>query len=755
MNHSPFLLASEFLCGNGIKTHLIDYCQVTTFSGVQRLFVAITDTSIIFIHRTFSRILVKGEIDYYHIRQIDHEIDNETDLKITLKPNTKKVSDIFIQSGNRYELSTLLQTAWRADRLSRTCRIQKIRIGGGKFSLKPFLHGATRKILPFSEYAEFSLYGYRWFLPSNFKESKGSWIIQSGVYENPSKVKITICFGNEIPIEELSLSEFENLPNLATQTLRTIQKEDPSTLVLSSTTFLKSMNLNEDPASWEGHQLILDTKMSMYCLTILRRKFIPPVFEKSKTFLFKIELSKSRAEELEITFSDILSIANICCNTFHSNETDIFWFPKIVQAKLDALCFVEDAYLFLENFLGMFPRCYRKARAVVKSLLAFLSKANVLQDEALLFSLENTQVDKIINSVNTLVTSAEGFDIEDDFNEIREAAKNHWQARCASYIAFCIQNILKGRLSIIDLCDASYQSITKQEFEELTIFLEFLLHLRPRDWNVPYSQGNFVEKFLKSSSDNVSDEWIFNEKVLSEFFACGYVASMIEPGDEWKYIEVLRLLLNSVTSVQLKSSVLWTIIGVTEVCHEEEDPKTLEYWLPIIPSLLDLLDLESPLYVHSIAALAASALLNLSFLNAEAKQKMISNGAPDILIGYLRYPNEDLEMRINILKLCQNLTKIDDHITLFNSLGLMSCLADILAKFATQRYPIQRRILTHTTAIIGQLAGHEATRDDLIHSLPALDILLFLFHDECLLFTNSNPELRNVVSFFHDIQFYI
>eukprot|EP00917_Polyrhabdina_sp_WS-2016_P015720 GHVP01034117.1.p1 GENE.GHVP01034117.1~~GHVP01034117.1.p1 ORF type:complete len:124 (-),score=11.72 GHVP01034117.1:59-430(-) len=123
MNHSPFLLASEFLCGNGIKTHLIDYCQVTTFSGVQRLFVAITDTSIIFIHRTFSRILVKGEIDYYHIRQIDHEIDNETDLTITLKPKTKKVSDIFLQSGNRYELSTLLQTAWRADRLSRTCRV--------------------------------------------------------------------------------------------------------------------------------------------------------------------------------------------------------------------------------------------------------------------------------------------------------------------------------------------------------------------------------------------------------------------------------------------------------------------------------------------------------------------------------------------------------------------------------------------------------------------------------------------------------
>lgn len=119
--------------------------------------------------------------------------------------------------------------------------------------------------------------------------------------------------------------------------------------------FFKRMNFNEDQCMWEGWQIHARTSDPYYkniVLIVLRRKFLPPFFDKYQNFHFMLFENCSR--EFYTLNPKALQILELAANSiFYSSQMNEKEYDLFIKSKIDSLLVDEESLYFYQNTLNL------------------------------------------------------------------------------------------------------------------------------------------------------------------------------------------------------------------------------------------------------------------------------------------------------------------------------------------------------------------------------------------------------------------
>jgi len=267
-------------------------------------------------------------------------------------------------------------------------------------------------------------------------------------------------------------------------------------------------------------------------------------------------------------------------------------YPEVIETKLDALLYDEEGFAFLKTRTRMEPKgkyeINKFAYVFLKGILKILADENVLanlslkeqverkvdqleqqstSDTVRAIDLEPMEVAEQMANLGERVPRTRGRTMDaasDDRQEQTNYASKHaWHMRVGRYFAFCVDGGLLGsRFTLNDIVQfLAHDQMTNEADRTLSSVVSFMLHLRPKDWKVPWE-----DKPLKRalSSANLID-YTFNDRVMQVLLELGYIRRVLEGGNakngKEDYAKLLTtLLLSDVSSVSLKASICRQIV---------------------------------------------------------------------------------------------------------------------------------------------------------------------------------------------------
>eukprot|EP00747_Dinoflagellata_sp_TGD_P098218 gnl/TRDRNA2_/TRDRNA2_167378_c0_seq2.p1 gnl/TRDRNA2_/TRDRNA2_167378_c0~~gnl/TRDRNA2_/TRDRNA2_167378_c0_seq2.p1 ORF type:complete len:939 (+),score=174.64 gnl/TRDRNA2_/TRDRNA2_167378_c0_seq2:112-2928(+) len=539
----------------------------------------------------------------------------------------------------------------------------------------------------------------------------------------PPGVRITVHVHDPVSIMELERMGQDDIRTLATEYKQALIENLDQFYVMVNSAYMKRMNRTNDIASTDGWEIFVRAKEYLIACILLRREYIPPLCDTSQDIAILLRCPAVPGityETCEVLIDECRFIADSVAPVPSGNEV----YREIIQAKLDALQFNEEAYRWLEGHLKLTPTHKRPAALkFVKSIVKILDGDGLLWDKDLIdqFGDEIPTLHAPLLVAQEMLSDASGL-IAGSCDSQMEAGerRNAWFARISRYLAYCLDGGLIGdRFTLSTVV----QSVGKGSYETdkmLKLVVEFLLHLRERgDWNRSFAGARLPLAQLLQDPEEFA-KYTFNERVMRVLLMENYIQN------EWRkrsnssgssYEKLLASLLTSeYVGIGLRTLICRQILEQTNVTSAGPEEKHIQVLVPALVNVMQGSNL-------SLTSCATAALVNLSCGKQSTKTLLMSEGCMKICIRQLKVKDDDLTLYT--LYLLVNLTKTPHHRAIVIKEGGLPMLVDIL----TSSYQNLRKhkILTEVASVVGQLCNDAETRNFLSEDYPVVPCLLWIY----------------------------
>lgn len=129
-----------------------------------------------------------------------------------------------------------------------------------------------------------------------------------------------------------------------------VVKKHQSFLILESKTYIKKQNPTGDKALWVGWHVKARSEHHNVFVTVLRRKYVPPLLEKFQDITLTSKLS------LSIDSIDFLKqVHHTAADTLHSTDKFTLVYKNLIDEKANALLMDSETINFNQYNLGVLP----------------------------------------------------------------------------------------------------------------------------------------------------------------------------------------------------------------------------------------------------------------------------------------------------------------------------------------------------------------------------------------------------------------
>lgn len=692
-------------------------------------------------------------LKYLHIDKAALDEKTNRRMLIQLVPDGDSVDSAFgeqliIRSDFRQQLIDRIGVCWQAEYMYRT------------FTVKKFIVGKTNKI-PLSDQEElhntddlkvkppigydsnFSYRGYSFFLREGFKDTTGmkggnyrhdeGWELAYGYASNkviiPPECGVTIHVNDPISIMELEKDpEMDDLRTVATNYRLALSEGLGQHYVLVNNAYHKRLNRTNDVASWEGWELLIRSETSDFVCVMLRRMFIPPLCDMSQDVSVLIRCPASKGmnyDTHEVLMDECRFIADSIAPLTDIRRSEQLY-TGMIQARLDALQFNEDAYNWMKGYAGLEPVHINVALKFVKSIAQLLVEEAQTYDEDFVNQEEFDGIMVLGDPMalkNDMVSDYQDYLGESGTPESTER-RAAWLQRVSRYLAYALDGGILGDRFTLSNVVAAVGKLSAEHDKMLKAIIEYLLHVRVVGAKGGGGGSFPLMQLLQEPDKFASCE--FNERVMRCLLMDNYIQTewrkrSAGPGGSTNvhYEKLLAALLrNTKIGVGLRTLICRQIL-------EQINPKATNAPVEkqigvIVPALVHVMDATTNV---NLASCATAALVNLSFNHMSTKTLLMQEGCMQILMTQLKSKDDDLTLYT--LYLLVNMTKTPQHRQAVVSNGGVPLLVDILS--SSYQNLRKRTILTELCSVFGQLCNDPETRSLLSDDYPVASCLLWVF----------------------------
>lgn len=356
--------------------------------------------------------------------------------------------------------------------------------------------------------------------------------------------------------------------------------------LFASRSFDKKCDLSEDIAEYTGWELELECKTTGEYISaiFLRRQYLPPLLDNLQDIVIVLRHMRLTNEkpfglmephEIRDTLS---SWTHCVANTFSPIVTQLtaesllaeeaggdgagvggvggggggsttsggipglFIYRDMIQAKLNALLYTEEAYHWLDTRLKLRPcllpnftlvggdgarsdddfgdgpklTLLEEGKRFCKAILKLMNDENVLRNGEILREIG----DHIPTAQDPTIVAAELFSLV-RFTEVggagasngnnKDARRNAWLERIAKFFVYCLNHVCGGFEKfnlhvLVDCCfpGANVSPLSPDARRKMQKVLQFLLHVRARDYSLPFSDSGALLIPLKNLDASTS-----------------------------------------------------------------------------------------------------------------------------------------------------------------------------------------------------------------------------------------------------------
>ncbi|TNV85265.1 hypothetical protein FGO68_gene15236 [Halteria grandinella] len=586
-----------------------------------------------------------------------------------------------------------IETKDAKDLLSQSQSITLGGVGGGSSRSQSKI--PIQILQPPNQHRTVEYKGYRFFLPKVIIKRKG----KDSEYVNRDNPKTTflIQVSDCQPVDDLTkmpdyrkdIQEFaQNLAISKIEEERTGDKKSLNYFIIESKPYVKKQNLNSDKALWTCWQVHSRTETYDLYVTVLRRKYIPPLMEVFQDiiciscfdFSQDLEDEEESKEALKFSKQYLQVVHQQACDTLHSSSRFASLYKNIIDEKANALLMDEDSIDFNHYNLNVMPMPGIKfAVNYLESLLGTLGKYNIDICRDLRRQLKTLKLIKQDEYLSTASDKdpdqsakiARNFEIEAllEFEEAKNDSQSHaWPTKIANYLAHCVDGgLLCSQFTIQTLIKLLGQVTETKDEYAVKKEIQYLLNVRKvgmRYERTDESIASTVKNLVSSPG-----EYVFNERVLMVLIESGYIQeqfSLLNPGE---YPGFLKYILQSSQRIKLKEAACRQIIKLFQMSGKNES-KQMTPGAPLKGTMagqgaasrkeeesskIEFINLVDPLIStmktqnFNLASLSASALVNLCNYSDDIKDIFIQKNGLNAILEYLTCKEEDC--LLNILRL--------------------------------------------------------------------------------------------------------
>eukprot|EP00929_Paragymnodinium_shiwhaense_P070951 TRINITY_DN36037_c0_g1_i1.p1 TRINITY_DN36037_c0_g1~~TRINITY_DN36037_c0_g1_i1.p1 ORF type:complete len:920 (+),score=238.43 TRINITY_DN36037_c0_g1_i1:121-2880(+) len=714
-------------------------------------------------------LLVEGKtLSYLHIEKAitDKDTNRFFLLKLTYQREPDWDSEvILIESQHRELLLDRLALCWQAEYMFRRFQVEKFPQAKARITEQLAVTSNQRNIdnlqvQPFvgyegymaPEYLDangtkkndrfnntFKHRGYSFFLRSGFGSAsglkQGTYVHETGwevIYNAqpvvvPGGIQITMHVQDPVPMMDLekSATGADDIRTVASEYKQAITERLDQFYIMVNCAYMKRMNRTNDQASWDGWEFLIRSKEFVFVCIFFRREYIPPMCDITQDIavLMRCPAQNMRYDTCEVLLDECRTVADSLACTAEAKVT----YDTIIQARLDALQFNEEAYRWLEGRLNLTP-CHRKPAAVkfLKSIVQILREDGGLAlDEGLIHHPIFKDIPVLQNPLlvpQEMLADAESLMGPADDKDGRTERRNAWYSRISRYLAYCLDGGLVGDRFTLGNIVGAIGKCAMETDKIMKSVLEFLLHVTPREGATTLHGRIQLSQLLQSPAD--FGLCTFNERVMRVLLTEGYIQ------DEWKrkrhsgtggasYEKLLATLLtNDHVGIGLRTLICRQILESTQPPGNKDDEAESRIEV-LVPALVKVLDCGN----LSLASCATAALVNLSFGMPSTKTLLVTCGVLKVCIRQLKAKDDDLTLYT--LYLLVNLTKTPHHRAIVVREGGVPILVNILT--SSYQNLRKQKILTEVAGVIGQLCNDRDTRNLMSEDFPVVLCLLWVF----------------------------
>jgi len=667
---------------------------------------------------------------------------------------------LIIRSDFRQQLIDRIAVCWQAEYMYKNFLVKRFPIGKiDDIPLTPVeeLHNIDMlKVEPNRGYdPNFSYRGYSFFLREGFTDFTGmksgsfrhneGWEVSYGFATNkvivPPECAVTIHVNDPVALLELEKdSERDDLRTVATIYRLALSEGLDQLYVLANNSYMKRQNRSGDLASWEGWELLIRSRHSCFVCVILRRMFIPPLCDLAQDIAVLIRCPASpnmSFETHEVLLDECRYIADsIAPLSTISSKSQLY--TPLMQARLDALQFNEDAYCWLQGYADLEPAHSNLALRFIKSLAAILEDEGQNQDEELL-KCPLLRSEEITVSADPFdLTKSLMSDYQDYLGEsgTTQAAlrRSAWTQRIARYLAYCIDGgTLGDRFTLSNIVSAIGKCSSEND-KLLKSIIEYLLDAR---LHTEQGVGRAMPLMQLLQDPDLFTRCEFNERVMRGLLMDNYIQNEWRKREQGKksvhYEKLLAALLrNGNIGIGLRTLICRQILELVNVGSKGGNvDKQIEVLVPALCSVMEGKNVN-------LVSCATAALVNLSCGYMATKTLLMQQGCMKLLIQQLKRKDDDLTLYT--LYLLVNMSKTPAHRSVIVANGGVALLVDILS--SSYQSSRKKKILTELCSVFGQLCNDASTRSLLTDEYPVTSCLLWLFDS-----ADPNSKLKSKILF--------
>jgi hypothetical protein len=658
---------------------------------------------------------VKAEVFYAHLSRVVLDPNKGSYIQLQLSDNREEhlPSKMNLAIEDRKQFSDWLRVNWKTDymfRLGKVCDLPTFQGNIENISGQPLFLKASKPpvslLIPNAGWLKYEVRGYVFHIPEKYEQTNKSdltfywqkdFALKSGEKVKRTISKICIQMSDEIPLDVIQgFQGREHIEYYCEEFASKLMHGYPGGKgwVMTSRTYNKRCNLNLDPACWQGWEIHLRTKKRDVIVMVLRRKFIPPLYNHFVDFFVYIESPEQRPQQLaklppdakhyentQITLALVRDVVDSFYSTFIPSQT----YDLLIKERANCLLYDEETYEFLHFRSGknIRPTAVIYAAMFLKSILKMLATK-----EAGLMALVHLLYGKIKDDLETFTDPELTWETDLKPQEIMtkllskciitskqdEGEQKKWDFKIAKYFSYCIDGGLLGDNCTLDLLVKWTKESNAKIAEELTEVIFRLLALNSEKGGM--DEGNFQNKLFRMiNTKETRERYVFNEAVMRVLIETGFIDDQLKTSEKQGfYNKFLIHILENAQSPNLKFSACCQII------HSQSEKKASASGEG---NFMEIKNLSRPLlglYNGDNIDLASAACVALTNLCAKAKDVKIyimQEGGGKMALEHVEHCKaEDLLM--HSLQFISTLITVSQNVAGFLEEGIVAKFLSIL-----------------------------------------------------------------------------
>mmetsp|Transcript_38985 Transcript_38985/g.84860 ORF Transcript_38985/g.84860 Transcript_38985/m.84860 type:complete len:881 (+) Transcript_38985:160-2802(+) len=707
---------------------------VLRFSGqAQPCFLCVGRHAIFLVRRSLGGLYPSeqaGEVRYAHVERILEDSQSWTDFLIVMgkgRPTDWQDGKLFVVSEHRVRLLDQLTVAWQTDH---ACRLGKVgKLSRSKHALRQEPQSGLLQVRPFKGYQQVVHEGYSFLLPDSYIDRAGSAHSNDTTVfvDEKREMEVTLHVTEPVPLADLEANGRDHVRWVALEGNHILRERHHPVVVVRNAFRLKKMNLTNDLACWTGWELYLKTRSSAIFTMFLRRQFVPPMMDAAQDITVTVTCSLHLFSDGILNEQEVLQEACMAADSAAplAGNCTVYQtlYRDMIQAKLDALLYSEEALTWLQSSLSLRPAPEQEARVFLKSVLKILQEENALTSPTLLNEIGDAipiELDPMNVPRQMQKKFPGGGSMSEEVLGSNDPLANAWIARVARYFAHCVDGVLLGKqFTIHELTGPSLVTrLSRQRIEEV---ISFILHLRPKDMTRAYVPMDIRE--LLHDPKALLD-YTFNERIMQSLLEWGWLAKRLSNSTEGydsislDYAKLLsQLLMLGSVSVNLKAAICRQLMAVSKGRHQ--------HFSVILPALVGTLHHHS-LYLKTYATVT---LVNMTGGEGKetAQNTVMGMDVTPICIEHIRAAVDDDLTRYTLL-LLTNLSKSAHHRNVMQHHGAMKVVKQMLSNCPAM--PSKFEMLAELVSVIGQFCNDDTMWHEFCDGVGSggADRLLELFY---------------------------